>query len=292
MEIKLNSNLIRDNDISIDIKKVGQEFCDPNKSPTNCVRPCYALHFVLFGRGTLIDKDGKTYEITKNNAFLLYDKEEYSYFPDKRDPWSYIWVEFHGTSLDELLSLCGFEKDNVVKHVRDFNEFVMLMRNMYESYDVSETQQLRCSAYFMLILGKFIDQEQTIKASLQNLKNKKLLRDILIYLNNNCVSDLSSETITKLFGVSIRSYNRLFAELLGMSPVEYINTYRISVACERIQKSNSSIEEVAHFAGFQDIAYFSRVFKNLKGVSPLEYKKRKISEDPFVWLKEKGMLFR
>ena len=39
MEIKLNSNLIKDTDICIDIKKVGQEFCAPNKSPTNCVRP-------------------------------------------------------------------------------------------------------------------------------------------------------------------------------------------------------------------------------------------------------------
>jgi len=77
-----------------------------------------------------------------------------------------------------------------------------------------------------------------------------------------------------------------------MSPVEYINSYRISVACERIQKSDSSIEEVAHIAGFQDVAYFSKVFKNIKGISPQEYKKRKISEDPFLWLKEKGMFFR
>ena len=292
MEIKLNSNLIKDTDICIDIKKVGQEFCAPNKSPTNCVRPCYALHFVLFGRGTLVDKTGKTYDITKNNAFLLYAKEEYKYFPDRSDPWSYIWVEFSGAGLDELLSLCGFEKDNVVKHVRDFNEFIMLMRNMYESYDASETEQLRCSAYFMLVLGKFIDQEQAIKLPPKATKNKKLLRDILIYLNNNWVSDLTSEMITKLFGLSIRSYNRFFAEMLSMSPVEYINSYRISVACERIQKSDSSIEEVAHIAGFQDVAYFSRVFKSIKDISPQEYKKRKISEDPFLWLKEKGMFFR
>ena len=257
-----------------------------------CVRPCYALHFVLFGRGTLVDKTGKTYDITKNNAFLLYEKEEYKYFPDRSDPWSYIWVEFSGAGLDELLSLCGFEKDNVVKHVRDFNEFIMLMRNMYESYDASETQQLRCSAYFMLVLGKFIDQEQAIKLPPKATKNKKLLRDILIYLNNNWVSDLTSEMITKLFGLSIRSYNRFFAEMLSMSPVEYINSYRISVACERIQKSDSSIEEVAHIAGFQDVAYFSRVFKSIKDISPQEYKKRKISEDPFLWLKEKGMFFR
>lgn len=292
MEIELNSNLITDKDLSIDIKKVGQEFCNPNKMPTNCARPSYALHFVLFGRGILIDGDGRQYEINKNSAFLLYENENYNYFPDKRDPWSYIWVEFRGTELDALLSLCGFAKDNVVKHVRDFNDFSVLMRNMYDSYNASETQQLHCSAYFMLILGKFIDQEQEKINSLCNTKNKKLLRDILIYLNNNWTSDLSRETITQLFGISIRSYNRLFAELLGMSPVEYVNCYRISVACEKIQKTNSSVENAAHVAGFQDIAYFSRVFKNIKGISPQEYKKSKTDEDPFLWLRNKGMFFR
>ena len=284
--------MIKDTDICIDIKKVGQEFCAPNKSPTNCVRPCYALHFVLFGRGTLVDKTGKTYDITKNNAFLLYEKEEYRYFPDKSDPWSYIWVEFSGAGLDELLSLCGFGKDSVVKHVRDFNEFIMLMRNMYESYDASETQQLRCAAYFMLVLGKFIDQEEASRLSSKTKKDKKLLRNILIYLNNNWRSELSNETITRIFGLSIRSYNRLFAETLGMSPVEYINSYRISVACERIQKSDSAVAEAAHFAGFDDVAYFSRVFKNIKGMSPQEYTKKRIAEDPFLWIREKGMLYR
>ena len=35
-----------------------------------------------------------------------------------------------------------------------------------------------------------------------------------------------------------------------MSPVEYVNCYRISVACEKIQKTNSSVENAAHVAGF------------------------------------------
>ena len=105
-------------------------------------------------------------------------------------------------------------------------------------------------------------------------------------------SSLTTESIAQLHGMSVRSLNRLFMEVLDMTPIEYLNAYRVSVACEGIQLWNPSIAEAAKWAGFEDDAYFSRVFKNIKGVSPQEYKKSGTAEDPFKWIKEKGMLFR
>ena len=293
MEMALDMSMIADANLKISIEKVGYEFCNPRKKMTNCVRPCFALHFVLFGKGVLVDSNGKKYEIGKNDAFLLYQGERYSYFPDDKDPWSYIWVEFGGTGLEEFVSLCGFKKNSIQKHVTDFNEFVMLMRNMHECYDASELQSLRCMAYLMLIFGKFIELESISNIPQRDIRNRKQIRDVLIYINNNCSSSfLTTEMIARSHGMSVRSLNRLFTEVLNMTPIEYLNAYRISVACEGIQLWNPSMAEVAKWAGFEDEAYFSRVFKNMKGMSPQEYKKNGITEDPFAWIKEKGMLFR
>ncbi len=293
MEIALQMDFMEDKKLKLNIEKVGQEFCNPQKKATNCLRPCYALHFVLFGKGTLIDGNGKRYELGKNDAFLLYKDEKYSYFPDNQDPWSYIWVEFGGTGIEEFVSLCGFEKDNIKKHIIDFNDYVTLMRNMYDCYDASEVQSLRCTAYLMLVLGNFIEHELAAKTPQRDIRQKKQLRNILVYINNNIMSPtITTETIAQLHGMSVRSLNRLFLEVLNMTPIEYLNNYRISVACEGIQLWNPSIAEVAKWAGFEDEAYFSRVFKNIKGMSPQEYKKKGINEEPFAWIKEKGMLFR
>ena len=293
MEIGLNMSMLEDKNLKLNIEKVGQEFCDPQKKATNCLRPCYALHFVLFGKGTIIDGNGKRYELGKNDSFLLYRNEKYSYCPDAQDPWSYIWVEFSGTGLDELVSLCGFEKDNIKKHIRDFNDFIILMRDMFDCYDASEVQSMRCTAYLMLILGKFIEHELATKTPQRDIRNKKLIRNILVYINNNHMSpSLTTEMIAQLHGMSVRSLNRLFSEVLGMTPIEYLNAYRISVACEGIRLWNPSMAEVAKWVGFEDEAYFSRVFKSIKGMSPQEYKKSNTTEDPFAWIKAKGMLFR
>lgn len=293
MEIVLNLSMLEDTSLKLNVEKVGQEFCDPHKMPTDSSRPCYALHFILFGRGAIIDSHGKKYDLSKSDVFLLYKDEKYSYWPDIHDPWSYIWVEFDGEGIDELVSLCGFGKDSIKKHVRNLDDFVMLMRNMYDCYDTSELQSLRCTAYFMLVLGKFIEQELAAKTSQSDIRNRQLLRNILIYINNNHTSpELTTEDIARPHGISVRSLNRLFSDMLGMTPIEYMNAYRIAAACEGIKLWNPSMAQIAKWVGFKDEAYFSRVFKNVKGVSPQEWKKGGMDEDPFAWIKEKGMLFR
>lgn len=292
MIMPLKINEFDDSDVVLDVVKVGLEHCSPRKPIENCIRPCYSLHFVMFGRGTLITSDGQSYSMNKGDAFLLYEKEQYKYYPDNRDPWSYTWVEFTGENLDKVMSACGFEKGKIKKHVKDFVVFLDYMRNLYDMYDASEIQQLRCCAYLMLILGKFIEQEQESKVSPKIAYKRKQLREILIYINNNIAANLTNQMIAQVNGLSVSSLNMLFNNILGMPPVDYINAYRIATACEKFQAANWSVKDAAFLVGFSDEKYFTRVFTNIKGMSPQEYKKSGTLEDPFLWLKEKGMLFR
>lgn len=292
MKIFLKTKGFDDSDVSLDVVKVGQEFCSPRKPIVNCVRPCYSLHFVTYGKGYLITEDGQKYNINRGDAFLLYQGEQYRYYPDVKDPWSYMWIEFTGEKLDGMMSLCGFERNAVCKHVKDFPVFHEYMRNAYEMYDASEVQQLRCNAYFMLIAGKFIEQESESKTTKKAIYKRKQLREILIYINNNLSADLTLQLIAQVNGISLSSLNTLFNELLGMPPIDYINSFRVATACEYFHYTDTSVRDVASIVGFGDEKYFSRVFSEIKGMSPQVYKKSGVNEDPFAWIKEKGMLFR
>jgi AraC-like DNA-binding protein len=64
----------------------------------------------------------------------------------------------------------------------------------------------------------------------------------------------------------------LFLSVLGQSPTEYISTVKINRAKELIRSGLCPISEAARSVGFEDIAYFSRVFKKIVGISPREYK--------------------
>lgn len=294
MILPLKTQLFDDSDITVDILRIGQEYCDARKRPENYKRSSYSLHFVLFGRGSIVTGDGTRYNVSKNQAFLLYENEEYSYKPDEKDPWSYIWIDFKGNNIEKLLDACGFDRNKICKRITvDFGEYIELMKKLYSAYDASELQQMRCSSYMLLILSKFIEQEQDKFVNIKSSVKKKTLREILIYINNNYDSPvLGVKKISEVCGISVSALKRLFAELLDMAPIEYISKYRISIACEKLQTANYDVVSTARFVGYDDVKYFSRVFKEKKGMTPTEYKERQIYEDPFEWIKAKGMFFR
>ena len=61
-----------------------------------------------------------------------------------------------------------------------------------------------------------------------------------------------------------------------------------------MQTYNFDVASAAQWVGYTDIKYFSRVFKEKKGMMPSEYKIKTKNEedDPFEWLKAKGLFFR
>ena len=269
------------------IGKVGYEHCSPSKGPVSRVRPNNAWHFVLFGRGTIETADGRMYKLNRGESFLLYQGEYYNYYPDPQDPWTYIWVELTGENLESMFRQCGFTKENFHRALSEFDIYVELLKSMKDSFDESDVQQMRTCAYLILIMSRCIEQVREGRVDFKIIRKRRQVRDILTYMHNNFSLPLTIEEIAAENGLAVRTLTALFAETLQMTPVQYMNAYRVSVACERFQITDMSISEVAKWSGFDDVKYFSRVFRKEKGMSPQEYKKTKPNEDAFAWVKKK-----
>lgn len=272
----------------IDIVRVGVEHCSPHKGSVDGNRPTYSLHFVLFGRGMLTTKDNKRYVVRRGQTFLLYQGEKYSYYPDPSDPWSYLWVDFTGEEAEALFELCGFTKEEFCKTIKNFDDFVRLMQDMYSEYRAHETYKSQCTAYFLLIVSKLIDQMNEKNVSFKERQSQKVVSDVVSFLSNNFNMNLTNELIAKESGVSLRTLTEFFVKNINMTPMQYLTSYRVAIACERFQKTDMSIKEVAVWTGYEDEKYFSRIFRKEKGMSPQEYKKSRPEEDPFAWCRDMG----
>ena len=56
------------------------------------------------------------------------------------------------------------------------------------------------------------------------------------------------------------------------TPVEYIVLYRIERAARKLRNSQLSVTEIAFSCGFNDLSYFIKTFKNIKGVTPTKFR--------------------
>lgn len=89
------------------------------------------------------------------------------------------------------------------------------------------------------------------------------------YPNNFKIADLANEC-----HMSETHFRRIFQEKMNMTPVEYVNFVRVRKACELIDKTDISMEDVAEKVGFITPSTFNRNFRRIIGTSPYQWKKR------------------
>lgn len=94
------------------------------------------------------------------------------------------------------------------------------------------------------------------------------------YSNNFRISDLAAVCY-----MSETHFRRIFQEKMNMTPIEYVNFVRIKKACELIDKTDISMEEVAQKVGFITPSTFNRNFRRIVGTSPYQWKKRPDSHE-------------
>jgi DNA-binding LacI/PurR family transcriptional regulator/AraC-like DNA-binding protein len=95
-----------------------------------------------------------------------------------------------------------------------------------------------------------------------------LVKKAICYLNDNATYSISRWQIAGSVNISEDYLTRIFRKEIGISPWDYLNRYRIQIASRLLLETGSSISEIASLTGFQDQAYFCRVFRKVKGFPP------------------------
>ena len=103
-------------------------------------------------------------------------------------------------------------------------------------------------------------------------KNENMY-NLFRYIENNLSVDLDAELLSSIGYVSCAQLYRNFYSLTGHSVKEYIRKRRISNACEKIKCSDIPLAIIAEESGYQTQQAFHKQFKNIVGMTPLEYRK-------------------
>ncbi len=80
--------------------------------------------------------------------------------------------------------------------------------------------------------------------------------------------------MTRLSGLAERSFTRRFREATGLSPLEYVHTLRLEEAKQMLESGTAPVEAIANEVGYEDAAFFSRLFRRKVGLTPVQYRRR------------------
>lgn len=93
------------------------------------------------------------------------------------------------------------------------------------------------------------------------------------YIEKNYCRTITARELSRMCSMSETGLRRKFREYLGQPPLDYQTGLRIRKSRELLLERKYNVTEVARLVGFEDVNYFSRLFKKRVGVSPTAFEK-------------------
>lgn len=202
---------------------------------------CYAVYFDLVGDAF---KSHQNYHLD----------DQYLYQKCYQNPvLDTIPIKFHASRMEKFSDL--FEQ--MLREFIHYNESSELLLK-------SILLQLLYDVYH-----EVIDQQ---KFSLT--PHSKKMKQIIEYITNHFHERICNQDLARICNMSLSHFYRVFSQTMNCSPNHFIINIRIDKAKEYIVKTDFTMYEIAEQCGFENVSYFSYLFKRKTGLSPHEFRKR------------------
>jgi AraC-like DNA-binding protein/quercetin dioxygenase-like cupin family protein len=216
-----------------------------------------------------------TFQILSGDFFIIPRNTPHVYSADLQNPWTIYWVHFKGSSADAVV-------DQLMKNINGFKGSIRFMEKSIDLFNEIYRQLERgysndnliyanmCLSHF---LTTFIYNHKFEPVEEGQVKDNIDL--VIDYMQNNMNKPLRLEQIANFVNLSSSHFSFLFKKKTGYAPMEYFNQLKIQKACQYLLFTNLQIKEIAFKLGVEDPYYFSRLFTNVMGVSPNNYREKR-----------------
>ncbi len=147
---------------------------------------------------------------------------------------------------------------------------------------LTEAEMARLNQGVATVLGKGLYSLEETLAHLETAlahKHKlsseaqRLVRKAMAYLHEHFTETLTRRDIAEHVGLDEDYLTYCFRQELGMTPITYLNRYRVHQAKQLLKQTDKSVTAIALEVGFSDSGYFSRVFRREVGVAPEAFRR-------------------
>jgi transcriptional regulator GlxA family with amidase domain len=94
------------------------------------------------------------------------------------------------------------------------------------------------------------------------------------WIHRHCREEFRFEDLARELGMSPRNFIRRFKAATGVAPIDYLQRLRIRAAQRMLEERDVSVQEVARAVGYEDVAFFRRLFERHTGLLPARYRTR------------------
>ncbi|MBE6680188.1 MAG: AraC family transcriptional regulator [Ruminococcaceae bacterium] len=234
----------------------------PVVTKRHCGRSDYQLIYISQG-SISFTINGEKKVLGKGNVILFRPGEPQIYETTEIGT-SFYWIHFTGSKVAELLDFFR----EFTYNIGDFYDFEEFCIDAVKKYASFENAALFCAGRLISLIALL---SGIIELS-QKQSGKKQFENVLLDMHTNFDIWRSNDEYAAMCGMSKSHFIREFHRTFGSPPQKYRSDLLIEEA-KRLLARGFSVKDTADCFGFDDVFYFSRLFKKSAGVSPSKYKK-------------------
>lgn len=159
---------------------------------------------------------------------------------------------------------------------------ISLAKELYSDFDQEEVSNMISQGGYehMAVRGsashmkRFAYEFSDYLNSLRKHTFGGVLVDVEREILDNYKDNLTLKSLSEKYYINSAYLGQIFKKHFGVSFKDYLNNYRIDKACEMLLRSDDKIYEIAEAVGFNNTDYFISKFVQLKGTTPLQYRKQ------------------
>jgi len=100
------------------------------------------------------------------------------------------------------------------------------------------------------------------------------IKQMLAYIHTHFAETITVAMIAEAANICVRESHRCFRQVLGTTPVLYLMRHRVNAAARQLIETDRSITDIASGCGFSTPSYFCKVFHDIMGQSPREFRRQ------------------
>lgn len=232
----------------------------------------YLFLVVLDGEGTLSYMN-ETHRITAGDCAWIDCTKPYSHESSAEYPWSLKWVHFNGNEVRSYYDYFLSRENSYLFHPRSILPFTDVLEQLYLCQKTKDSlMELTSSKYITDIITLCFTENESLKKGESTIPEK--IGQIHEYISENYSSKISLEDLSERFFISKFHLSREFKKIYGTTIGNALTSQRISHAKSMLRFTDDSVDVIAASCGFQDSAYFIKVFKKAENMTPLQYRKK------------------
>lgn len=256
----------------LNVCQFGIEYCEPLHAFGPAVRDHFLIHCVFEGKG-IFHCGNKQFHIEKGQGFLIYPDIVTFYQADDQDPWSYAWIGFQGVKAEYYLKSAGLNDNSLVFSFQDAERINGIVKKMLSVSVINthgELVTLSCLYDFLALLTETGNTGTNQK--MRQDRRELYIRKTIEYMEKNYSRHLEIEDIAQAIGLDRNYLGVIFKKGVNMTMKEFLTAFRVNRACELLEDNKLTVGDIARSVGYDDPLLFSKVFKNIKGVSPSKFR--------------------